>query len=134
MKIFPALFAAMVITVLVGAAMFIIGANALFNKNIVPITNSPQAVSAAANPSQANQPESEQQQIQQLQSLVQQYQQREKQYQAQINSAAQRLNQDNQQIQSYQQLLADLQQAGIIRITPDGQVIVPRQRFSGGDN
>ncbi len=131
MKIIPALLAALVITVLVGAGILVVGANALFNPNTVPVSNSPQAVSAAG----SNQPVSalNQQQIQQLQNLVQQYQQREKQYQSQLNTAAQRINQANQQLQSYQQLISSLQQAGVIRSTADGQVMVPRQRFGGDD-
>jgi hypothetical protein len=135
MKIIPALLAALLITVLVGAGIFVVGVNAFFNPNTVQVSNAPQAASAAGSDTQVSQNLSDQQQIQQLQGLVQQYQQREKQYQDQLNTAAQRLNQDNQQLQSYQQLLGALQQAGIIRITSDGQVMIPRQRsFNGDDN
>ncbi len=135
MKIFPGLIASLLITVLIGAAMFLVGGNALLNPNTVPVSNSPQAVSAAANNAQANQP-----QVQQLESLVQQYQQREQQYQTQLNTAAQRLNQADQQLQSYQQLIDALQQQGVIRITSNGQVLIPRQGrgsddgFFGGNN
>jgi uncharacterized protein with von Willebrand factor type A (vWA) domain len=133
MKIVPALLAAFLITAVVGAAMLVVGGNALFNQNTIPVTNSPQSVSAeASGPVQGGQ-QAESQQIQQLQNLVQQYQQREKQYQTQLNDAAQRLNQDNQQLQSYQQLIDALQQQGIIRITTDGQVLIPRARFSDDD-
>lgn len=130
MKIIPALLAALIITVLVGAGIFVVGVNAFFNPNTVPVSNSPQSVSVAASSNQA----STDQQVQQLQSLVQQYQQREKQYQDQLNTAAQHINQDNQQLQSYQQLITALQQAGVIRITANGQVTLPRQRFGDDGN
>jgi len=84
--------------------------------------------------------QSDQTQVQQLDNLVQQYQQREKQYQAQLDIAAQRLNEADQQVQSYQQLLDELQQRGVIRITQDGQVFISRAGrgsddvFFGGNN
>ncbi len=142
MKVIPAIFAALLITTLVGVGIMVVGANALFNQNTLPVLNSPQqAVSGAAaagttgTTQQAGQQASQQQaQLQQMQNLVQQYQQREKQYQTQLNNAAQQLNQANQQVQQYQQLLEALQQQGVIRITADGQVMVPRQRFSGDDH
>src|SRR5512142_1212411 len=148
MKIIPAIFAALIITALVGVAIFVVGANALFNQNTLPILNSPQTVSGAAAAAGAagsagnaavSQQTGQQAQLQQLENLVQQYQQREKQYQTQLNDAAQRVNQANQQVQQYQQLLEALQQQGVIRITADGQVLIPRQRsddnfFNGGNS
>lgn len=135
MKIFPAIIAALLITTLVGVAMLVVGGNAIFNTNTIPVTNSPQSSSGtSATSAQTNLQPASQQQMQQLQNLVQQYQQREKQYQTQLNDAAQRLNQANQQVQSYQQLLSALQQQGVIRITADGQVLIPQGRFNGSDN
>ncbi len=152
MKIIPAIFAALIITSLVGVAIFVVGANALFNQNTLPILNAPQTVSGAAAAAGAagsagtagnaavSQQTGQQAQLQQLENLVQQYQQREKQYQTQLNDAAQRVNQANQQVQQYQQLLEALQQQGVIRITADGQVLIPRSRgfddggFFGGNN
>ncbi len=133
MKIFPAIIAAFLITAMVGIAMLVVGGNALFNQNTVPVTNSPQVVSGAGVSGQAVQPAADQQSVQQMQNLIQQYQQREKQYQSELNTAAQRLNQANQQVQSYQQLIDALQQRGIIRITSDGQVMIPRSRFGDSD-
>jgi hypothetical protein len=134
MKILPAIIAAFLITALVGMGMLVVGGNALFNQNTIPVTDSPQAVGAASSGSQLNQPAADQLSVQQMQSLVQQYQQREKQYQAELNTAAQRLTQANQQAQSYQQVLEALAQQGIIRITADGQILIPRGRFGNSDN
>lgn len=123
MKHVTALIAAAVITTLVGAAMFAVGANAMLNKNTVPIANSPTA--AANNSTSAGDPPGSQ--IQQLQNLIAQYQQREQQYQDQINQLEQQLNQDSQNIQQYQNLLMALQERGVILITRDGRVLIPDQ-------
>lgn len=119
MKIISAIVIALFMTTGIGAAMFAVGSNALFNKNSVPTLNSPGAAAVAA----ANE-SGDLQQVARLQGLVSQYQSREKQYQDQLNQAAQELSQANQQIQQYQQLIAELQNLGVIRITNDGQVLI----------
>jgi hypothetical protein len=140
MKIVPAIIAAFFITALVAAGMLIIGGNALINQNTIPLDNSPQTNTIETSSTQdqtSHTAVTDQQKIQQLHNLVQQYQAREKQYQTQLNDAAQRINQENQQMESYQQLLTALQRQGIIRITNDGQVLIPRRggnNFSDGDN
>lgn len=137
MKTVPAIIAALAITVVVAVGMLLIGANALFNPNAGPIFNSPSAVQAAAPAassssnganttavSAAGGNASDAQQIAQLQALVKQYQDREKQYQTELNQAATQLNQANQNAQNYQNILAQLQQLGVINITADGQITV----------
>ena len=144
MKPFPAILAALLITAVIGVSMFAIGGNALLNKNNVPMLNSPAGVtdvSAASTSSTAPLPtDLTQQQMAQMQQLISQYQDREKQYQDQLSQAATQLNQANQQLaqanqdlQVYQQVLTALQQRGIIRITSDGQILLPRG-LGGGDN
>src|SRR5713226_3258542 len=91
---------AFVVTALIACAMLAIGASALFNPNNVAASNAPIAVSA--------QPVS-------VSSDVQQYQKREKQYQSQLDEA-------NAQIQSYQSVMSELQQRGLIRILSDGTI------------
>jgi peptidoglycan hydrolase CwlO-like protein len=128
MKTFPAILAALVVTAVIGFSMLAVGGNALLNKNSVPVQDMVQSASVSVDTVQVNQS-----QVQQLESLVQQYQNREKQYQQQLDEAANRLNQANQQLdeanqqlQFYQQVLAELQQAGIIRISQDGQIFLGR--------
>lgn len=145
MKTFPAILAALGITAVVAIGMLLIGANALFNPNAGPIFNSPTNVQAAAPASttgtvsavSASTSATSAQQIAQLQALVKQYQDREKQYQTELDQAAQKLNQANTQLsqanqsaQSYQNILMQLQQMGVIQISNDGQISV--NRFGGG--
>ncbi len=138
MKNFKAILFALSVTIVLGASMFIIGTNALANKNSVPMVNSPQQ---AASTSSAAVSASDQKQIAQLQALVKQYQDREQQYQAQLNAAAQKINDTNsqlnnaaQELQQYQQLLTALAQRGVIRITNSGQIFIPSAGgFSGDD-
>jgi peptidoglycan hydrolase CwlO-like protein len=122
MKTIAAVFASLVITGVLGFAMFTIGANAILNKNTVALANSPSASSttqtaAAQDPSQA--------QIQQLQALIDQYKQRDQEYQTRLNQAIQQINQDNSQIQTYQQVLLALQERGLILIRQDGTILLP---------
>ena len=145
MKTFPAIVAAVVITVIVGISMLLIGGNALFNPNAGPVSNSPaQAQAASGSASNATavsaavgQSQLDQQQIAQLQAQVKQYQAREQQYQTELNQAAQKINQDNAQlnqatqaVQNYQQILAQLQQIGLISVSNNGQITV--NGFGGG--
>ncbi len=136
MKNLTALLASFLIAGTTGAAMLGIGGNALLNKNTVPLADSPATASQADPPgsssaiSQADLPSSAvgngAAQIQQLKDLIAQYQQRDQQYQSQLDQAVQQLNQENSQIQAYQQLLLELQQRGVIVITQDGRVLLPR--------
>jgi peptidoglycan hydrolase CwlO-like protein len=122
MKQFTAILAALVITSVIAFGMFSIGANALTNKNTVPLASAPAgSTSTTGNSSQ----DSTQTQVQQLQSLVSQYQSREQQYQSQLNQLEQQVSRDNQQLQSYQQLLMVLQSRGVIAIRGDGTILIP---------
>ena len=135
MKTFPAIMAALFVTLLVGAVMLMIGANALVNPNTVPVNSAPSSAVQGAqdsNVSAVSGP-ADQAQFQQMQNLIKQYQQREQQYKTQLDKAAQTINQDNAQLQNYQQLIDALQQNGIIRITQDGQILLPRRGFGGDD-
>lgn len=137
MKTIPALIAAFGITAVVAVAMLLIGANALFNPNAVQILNSPNKAAAASVVDAASSTTSTvntsaiAQQNAQLHALVKQYQDREKQYQTELNQAAQQVTQANQAAsqasqaaQGYQNILAQLQQMGVIRITNDGRIQV----------
>jgi peptidoglycan hydrolase CwlO-like protein len=123
MKKLSALIAAFIITGVIGFAMFSIGANALTNKNTLPVTNSPTSTGAS---SASSTPGATQAQIQQMQQVINQYQTRDEQYQQQLNELMQQVNQDNAQVQAYQQLLLELQQRGVIIIRSDGTILVPR--------
>jgi len=122
MKTLPALLFAFAVTALVGVAMLAIGANALLNRNTVPVASTP----AAGNVSQVSLTATTQQ-LNEMQDLVRQYQDRETQYRSELEDAARRLSQADRQVQQYQGLLEELQRRGVIRITSDGQV----QVFSG---
>jgi len=136
MKTLPALLFALLITGVVGVTMMVIGGNALFNQNTVPLLNSPAVTAASVTTSTTT--AADQQSVEQLQQLVAQYQQREQDYQSRLSQAAQMIDQANQQlsqanqtIQSYDQLLSVLQQRGLIRIDNNGQIFIARGR---GDN
>jgi uncharacterized phage infection (PIP) family protein YhgE len=119
MKRLQAVVAAAIITGVVALCMLLIGINALLNTNSVAVSDSP-ATTTALNAPTTN---VNQGQVTQYQKLIAQYQNREKQYQAQLDQA-------NAQVQQYQQLLSQLQSAGVIRITSDGQILLRR---GGGD-
>ena len=124
---FPALAAALAISLAVGAVMVALGVNALANSNSTPLKAAP-SVSAAANGDQAT--------IQRLQSDISVYQAREQQYQSELNQAAQQLNQAQTQIQQYRSLVNALQDAGVIQITQNGQVFLsggPGVRFGSSN-
>jgi peptidoglycan hydrolase CwlO-like protein len=118
-KHYTALLAAFVITICIGAGMILISASALWNKNGVPVADSPAAATATAEIKSA-----EQAQIQQLQSLVTDYQTREAQYQNELRSAGQDLEQANNQIRQYQIVLMALQNRGYIEIDPSGRITI----------
>lgn len=116
-KTLPAFLAALLITVVVSAGMFLVGQNALGASIVMAAPASSSTLSTDA-------------QTQIEQALVQ-YQTCEAQYQTelqqaidQINTANQQLDQANQQIQQYQNLLSQLQASGLITISSDGTVTV----------
>ena len=115
-----AFLAAFVITGIVALSMLVVGVNAATNPNSVAASNSP--ASTVANVSTS--PNSSQAQIAQLQNQIAQYQVREQQYQTALNSDNQQLSQTSQEMQMIQQLLAYLQNSGLIRIDNQGQITV----------
>jgi septal ring factor EnvC (AmiA/AmiB activator) len=137
MKQISAVIAALVMTLLTGAAIAVIGGNAYLNSNTLPIENAPGQAStttpAPATVSQQSESAS-QEQVKQLQNLIAQYQAREKQYQDQLNEATQRLQQANSEIQQYQDLLSALQDRGVIRVGRGGQIFIPREQGVSGDD
>ncbi|HSJ88295.1 MAG TPA: hypothetical protein VK909_13865 [Anaerolineales bacterium] len=113
-----AVFVALAITTCVGLGILAVGGAAFFNKNGVTPSNSPsQAVNASSATTQNDQ-------IAQLQSLVSQYQQRDQQLQSQLQHANAQIQSDQQTVQEARDLLAALQQRGLIRITNDGQIFI----------
>ncbi len=118
-KHFTALLSALAMTIVIAGGMFLVSANALLNKNGIPVANSPAQATATAQVTTAQEA-----QIQQLQGLVQQYQAREAQYQSELNDAGQQLQQANDQIRQYQMVLLALQNRGYIQIDPNGQILI----------
>ncbi len=110
----PAVIAALGMTLLVGLAILAMGLNALSNGNGQATTD----VISAENSDPAA--------LQQLQEVVGQYQMREQQYQQELAQAADQLNQSNGQLQQYQSLVIALQNAGVIQIDRNGQVLLGR--------
>ena len=130
-KQISAILAAFFITGFIALCMTVVGANALINKNSVPVSNSPQATVASSTtndpPATANQTEIQQLEarINQYQQRDQQYQKREQQYQQQLQTAQQQIQTANSQISQFQQLLQVLQQRGLIVINQNGQIFLP---------
>jgi len=124
-KQFVAILIAILMTACVGTSLFAIGGAALFNKNGVPVADSPSQVSLISdtNSSQGVDQVTELQNlISQYQDHEQQYQQREQQLQEQLSLANAQVQQDQEMIQQVQMLLAALQQRGLITITGDGRI------------
>jgi uncharacterized surface protein with fasciclin (FAS1) repeats len=117
-----ALISAILITGSIAMSMLVIGANAMTNQNGTAVSNSVFKISAAGHSVAA--PASDQAQITQLQNLVVEYQAREKQYQTALESDNQQLAQNASQTQMIQQLLAYLQQRGLIQIDNQGQIYI----------
>ncbi len=115
-----ALFSALLITGLIAMSMVVIGANAMSNQTGTVVSNSPATTAAAGSTTSS----SDQAMIAQLQAQVAQYQTRDQQYQAALASDNQQLAQDSSEIQMIQQLLAYLQQHGLISINNQGQITV----------
>ena len=126
-RILPALIAGLSMTLFLVFTILFFGLNAYFNKNVDVAQAAPQTDSAIT---------ADQVSVQELQALLEQYQQREAQYRSEIQQAAGQINQLNQQNQQYQQLIQGLQDAGVIQITSDGQVMIARSsrpRFENDD-
>jgi septal ring factor EnvC (AmiA/AmiB activator) len=111
---------AFLITAIVALSMLVVGVNAAINPNGVTASNSPTSPAASV----STNTDSTQTQIAQLQAQVAQYQARDQQYQAALSSDNQQLSQAAQEIQMIQQLLAYLQNRGLIRIDDRGQITV----------
>ena len=115
-----ALLAAVLITGAIAMSMFVVGANAMTNQNGTAVSNSVASAAAAGSTSAS----SDQAQIAQLQAQVAQYQAREQQYQAALKSDNDQLTQAASEMQMIQQLLAYLQNHGLIQIDNQGQITV----------
>ena len=116
-KTLPALVAALSMTVFIGLTVLAFGLNALFNKN----------ASAAQTTDQPDfQVAADQVTIQDLQENISQYQERENQYLSELQQAADQIDEISQQNLQYKQLTQALQNAGVIQVTQDGQVLVSR--------
>jgi peptidoglycan hydrolase CwlO-like protein len=108
-----AFLAAVVITGMLALPMLVIGANALTNRNSAPVSNS-RSSAPIADPASSGDAQS---QIAQLQSQI-------TQYQTALQQANDQLNQDASEIQTVQQLLAYLQNQGLIQIDSQGRIFV----------
>jgi uncharacterized protein YpmS len=118
-----ALLAAIVITGVTAFGMLVVGVNALVNPNTTSTANTPaQAASTSTTSSTATY----QAEIAQLQSQIAQYQARDRQYQVALQNDNAQLNQAAQELQMVQQLLAYLQNRGLIQIDNSGQITVTR--------
>ena len=129
MKSFSTILFAFFMTAVIGGSMFLIGNNALSNHNNTPIVNTSGSAPLPASPAAplyAADPQQQQvaQQLFQQEQLVNAYQVREIQYKMELQQAADRLNQANQSRQTYQQLVQNLQQAGMVSITSDGRILI----------
>jgi peptidoglycan hydrolase CwlO-like protein len=144
MKGFPAFLAAAGISLLIGGVILVVGFEALTNQNTRPLAQAGGSASGTADAALTVNGTGGT-----TDALLQQYQEREKQYQAQlaeaqkrieqanqqIDAANQKLQDESQQVSTYQSLLQALQQRGILRVDPDGQVYIPRRGFDrGGDD
>ncbi len=107
-----ALITALVITAVVGMGIFVIGVNALTNKNTVPMQNTPSsAVTSGSNNTAAN-PAASTTNVQQLQQ--------------EVSTLQSQLNQADQVIQQYQSVLQALQQSGVITVDQNGNIFLNR--------
>lgn len=122
MKKIPALIAAFVMTLVMGALVLAVGANALLNPNTVAIAAAPGDRGTAGTATV------DATQVQQLQTRINEYQAREQQYQSQLNQATQKIQEANAEVRQYQQLFEELQQMGVIQVNRNGQIMVPNFR------
>ena len=114
-KQLPALFAALIMTVIITLVMAVTSANALFNQNTV-------ATSASSKTGTGSDTNSLQ--IQQLQSRIDEYAQREKQYRQQLQDNQTVQQQDAEQIQQVRQLIGALQSRGLIQVQENGSILI----------
>jgi hypothetical protein len=138
MKRLQGFIAATLVTVIIALGMVAIGVNAASNSNSVPVSDSPaQAAQASAattsNVVNISNSAADQAQIKQLQDTLKQYQDREKQYQdrekqyqTELAKVSQQMNDATAQAEQLQQILIALQQRGVINISADGRISIPR--------
>lgn len=138
MKRLQGFIAATLVTFIVGFGMLAIGVNAASNSASVPVSDSPaQAASAGTTSKVVNVSntvaDQSQAQIKQLQETIKQYQDREKQYQdrekqfqTELSKVSQQANDATAQAEQLQQILVALQQRGVINISADGRISIPR--------
>jgi len=119
-KHIPALVAAFAITAILGTIMLGVGINAKLNKNVI---TAQAAVDTDPIDLQSATPE-------ELRSLIAQYQQREAQYQNELNKAASQLDEANAKVLQYENLILQLQNAGVIQINRNGQVTLTARSFN----
>jgi len=119
-----ALLAATLITGAIAMSMFVVGANAMANQKGTAVSNSPASAAPAASTTTSTTASSDQAQVAQLQAQVAEYQAREQQYQAALKSDNDQLAQAASETQVIQQLLAYLQNHGLIQINSQGQIFV----------
>lgn len=116
-KNLPAILAALGMTGLIAIVILAIAANALGT----------QVGTAQAAAPDTTQIDLENASKEDLQALVLKYQEREAQYQDELNQAADQLANSQNQVQQLEMILGALQNAGVIRITPDGRIAITRQ-------
>jgi len=140
MKQFTAIIAALLITGVIGSTMFIIGGNALANKNTATTLNSQSQivdavnntnVSSSAQSSAEAQAQADAQTLSNAQNEINQLQTSLSQYQDRLNQAIQQINADNTQLAQYQTqfqqvqaLLTQMQTLGLITINSSGQIFI----------
>jgi len=113
MKHLSALLTALLITVVIGFGIFVIGVNALTNRNTVPLQSTPNTgATVTTNNATGADPST-------LPTNVQQLQQ-------EVTTLQSQLSQESQAIQQYQSLLQVLQQRGVITIDQNGNIYLPR--------
>ncbi len=126
-----ALAAAFIVTAFIAGGTLAVGVSAATNPDGVPASDSPTQAAGSVTSTDTS---AAQAQINQLQNLIQQYQDREKQYQDREKQYQAQLDQANSQIQSLQQVLVELQQRGVIRVTRDGRILLPQSGFGSDGN
>jgi len=112
--------AAILITGSIAMSMLVIGASAMTNQKGTAVSNAPASAATAGSTTVS----SDQATIAQLQAQVAEYQSREQQYQAALSSDNAQLTQAASETQMIQQLLAYLQNHGLISINSQGQIFV----------
>jgi len=118
-------FAAFLVTGTLACGALVVGVAAAVNPHGVRAADSPSAIAPQANEANGT-PGQAADQIAQLQALVRQYQDRETQYRDQLSQA-------QATIDNYQQILTELQQVGVLRITSDGRILVRGPVGQGDD-